>query len=131
MSCSSAPKCDRLCPNPPLLAGRRREARGQAIQRAPSAPATLVRCKRTSLIIRNRYIPGEIAAMPARFRIGIDLGGTKIEGAALGASGLVHSRRRVATPAHDYRATVNSVVAVIRTVEQEIGEAASVGIGIP
>jgi fructokinase len=69
--------------------------------------------------------------MPARFRIGIDLGGTKIEGAALDASGAVHVRRRVATPVQDYQATVNAVVALIRTVEQEIGDTAPVGIGIP
>ena len=37
--------------------------------------------------------------MSARFRIGIDLGGTKIEGAAIDACGSVRCRHRVATPA--------------------------------
>jgi fructokinase len=69
--------------------------------------------------------------MSARFRIGIDLGGTKIEGAAVDASGSVRVRRRVPTPARDYRTTIDAIIRVIRSIEQEIGAAASVGIGIP
>jgi fructokinase len=69
--------------------------------------------------------------MTARFRIGIDLGGTKIEGAAVDTSGSVRLRRRVVTPAQDYRATIDAIIALIRTVEQKIGVAAPVGIGIP
>jgi fructokinase len=69
--------------------------------------------------------------MSARFRIGIDLGGTKIEGAAVDASGLVHVRRRVPTPAQDYSATIGAIVALVSGIEQEIGTTASVGIGIP
>jgi len=69
--------------------------------------------------------------MPVRFRIGIDLGGTKIEGAAVDTCGSVCFRRRVVTPAQDYRATIDAIIALIRTVEQEIGVAAPVGIGIP
>jgi len=69
--------------------------------------------------------------MPARFRIGIDLGGTKIEGAAIDASGSVRFRHRVATPAQDYRGTVDAIIALVRTIEQEIGVAAAVGVGIP
>jgi fructokinase len=69
--------------------------------------------------------------MSARFRIGIDLGGTKIEGAAVDAYGSVCFRRRVVTPAQDYRATIEAIIALIRTIEQEIGTTAPVGIGIP
>ncbi|MBV8936522.1 MAG: ROK family protein [Alphaproteobacteria bacterium] len=69
--------------------------------------------------------------MPAAFRIGIDLGGTKIEGAAIDASGSIRFRHRVGTPARDYRATIDAITALIRTIEQEIGVAATVGIGIP
>jgi fructokinase len=69
--------------------------------------------------------------MSARFRIGIDLGGTKIEGAAIDVCGFVRFRRRVATPAHDYRGTIDAIIALIRTIEQEIGTTAPVGIGIP
>jgi len=69
--------------------------------------------------------------MPVRFRIGIDLGGTKIEGAALDASGTVRVRRRVATPAQDYHGTIDAIIALIRTIEQEIDTTAPVGIGIP
>jgi fructokinase len=69
--------------------------------------------------------------MSGRFRIGIDLGGTKIEGAAVDSSGSVRVRRRAATPAHDYRATIEVIVALVGGIEQEIGATASVGIGIP
>ena len=69
--------------------------------------------------------------MSARFRIGIDLGGTKIEGAAIDACGSVRFRHRMVTPAQDYRGTIDAIIALIRTIEQEIGTPAPVGIGIP
>ena len=69
--------------------------------------------------------------MSARFRIGIDLGGTKIEGAAIDACGSVCIRHRVVTPAQDYRGTIDAIIALISTIEQEIGTRAPVGIGIP
>src|SRR5438270_6923935 len=69
--------------------------------------------------------------MSARFRIGIDLGGSKIEGAAIDASGSVRFRHRVVTPAQDYRGTIEAITALVRTIEQEIGVTATVGIGIP
>src|SRR5215472_5830572 len=69
--------------------------------------------------------------MGRRFRIGIDLGGTKIEGAAIDRFGAVQFRHRVATPAGDYRATVESINGLVGTIERAIGETPSVGIGIP
>src|SRR5437763_6130261 len=69
--------------------------------------------------------------MSARFRIGIDLGGTKIEGAAIDACGSVRFRHRVATPAQDYRGTIDAIVALIGKIEQQIGTTAPVGMGIP
>lgn len=69
--------------------------------------------------------------MSARFRIGIDLGGTKIEGAAVDASGSVWVRRRLATPAQDYDATIGAIISLVAGIEQEIGATAPVGIGIP
>jgi fructokinase len=69
--------------------------------------------------------------MSGPFRIGIDLGGTKIEGAAVDVSGSIRVRRRVATPVQNYRATIDAIIALVRGIEQEIGVTASVGIGIP
>jgi fructokinase len=69
--------------------------------------------------------------MTARFRIGIDLGGTKTEGVAIDATGAVRARCRMATPQQDYRATVATVVAIVAAIEREIGRKASVGIGMP
>lgn len=64
-------------------------------------------------------------------RIGIDLGGTKIEGVALDATGVVAARRRVPTPQGDYDGTVRALVDLVRLLEQETGGKASVGMGMP
>jgi len=64
-------------------------------------------------------------------RIGIDLGGTKIEIIALGDGGEVLARRRVATPQGDYPATLAAVVGLVTAVENELGQRGSVGVGMP
>ena len=64
-------------------------------------------------------------------RIGIDLGGTKIEAAVLGDDGSVRARRRVATPRDDYPATLRSMAALVEDLEAEMGSAAVVGVGMP
>jgi len=64
-------------------------------------------------------------------RIGIDLGGTKIELAWLDAAGRVVLRRRVPTPVGDYAATVAAVAALVRDAERERGATASVGVAMP
>jgi len=64
-------------------------------------------------------------------RIGVDLGGTKIELAAFGASGEPRHRERIATPAGDYDATVEAVARLVERAEQALGERASVGVATP
>ncbi|MBF0588962.1 MAG: ROK family protein [Magnetococcales bacterium] len=65
-------------------------------------------------------------------RIGIDLGGTKIEAAALNPSGALIHRQRVATPQGDYRATVQAISTLIETLERiNDTPGLSVGIGTP
>jgi fructokinase len=64
-------------------------------------------------------------------RIGIDLGGTKIEGIALGAGGRELARRRVATPRHDYDATLAAIASLVVALERETGESGRVGVGMP
>ena len=65
-------------------------------------------------------------------RIGIDLGGTKIEGIILRGETEVLLRRRIATPALQYRATIEAVGALVRELEREAGAAGlPVGIGHP
>jgi len=63
--------------------------------------------------------------------IGIDLGGTKIEAIALSPQGALLARRRIATPQGDYDATVHAVASLVATIEIELGERGSVGIGTP
>jgi fructokinase len=69
--------------------------------------------------------------MTAGFRIGVDLGGTKIEAAAIDGDGVVRIRRRLATPTGDYDATIASVAGLVRAIEAELGAGLMVGIGIP
>jgi fructokinase len=64
-------------------------------------------------------------------RIGIDLGGTKIEAAVLGDDGAVRARRRVPTPRDDYPATLRSIAALVEDLEREVGSSAVVGVGMP
>jgi fructokinase len=66
----------------------------------------------------------------ARHRIGIDLGGTKIEIAALAPDGSERHRHRVPTP-HGYAETLDAIAQLVREAEAEIGDTATVGIGIP
>lgn len=63
-------------------------------------------------------------------RIGIDLGGTKIEGIALDDEGREIFRRRVPTP-RDYQATLEAVTTLVQQIEHETGLTGSVGMGIP
>ena len=64
-------------------------------------------------------------------RIGIDLGGSKIEAVALAADGAERVRRRRATPVGDYAATVGAIAGLVGAIEDELGESGSVGIGTP
>lgn len=66
-------------------------------------------------------------------RIGIDLGGTKIEGLAIADDGAEVARRRVAAPRADYRATIEAVAALVEELAAVavIDGAIPVGIGMP
>ena len=64
-------------------------------------------------------------------RIGIDLGGTKIEGIALDDGGDQLFRTRLATPRGDYTATLGAIVQLVRMIEVETRKRGTVGVGIP
>ena len=64
-------------------------------------------------------------------RIGLDLGGTKIEGVLLDRDGGEQARRRVATPKGDYDGTVDAVCTLVAWLEAHSADGVSVGIGIP
>lgn len=74
-------------------------------------------------------------SVPA-FRLGIDLGGTKIEGLVLDADNqVVAGPIRVATPANDYDGTVTAIAGIVAQLEQDLSitehAATQVGIGMP
>ena len=64
-------------------------------------------------------------------RIGIDLGGSKIEIAVLDAAGGEVLRRRVATPAGDYAATLDAIAGLVESAERERGARCTVGVAMP
>jgi fructokinase len=68
-------------------------------------------------------------------RIGVDLGGTKIEALALADDDRVLLRRRIPTPRNDYEGTIAAVAELVRSLERELGltqgNRASVGVGHP
>lgn len=64
-------------------------------------------------------------------RIGIDVGGTKIEAVALDDGGAIRLRRRVDTPRGDYQRTIEAIAALARAFLAELPESSTIGIGIP
>jgi fructokinase len=66
-----------------------------------------------------------------KLRIGIDLGGTKIEALAIDDQGVELARHRVDTPRDDYDATIMAMVELVNRLEKEIGSSGTVGAGIP
>lgn len=68
--------------------------------------------------------------MRTNLKLGVDLGGTKIEIIALD-NGIQRLRRRVLTPQGDYQQTVARIVSLVEDCERELGQRGSVGVGIP
>lgn len=65
-------------------------------------------------------------------RVGVDLGGTKIEAVALGPGNAVLARERASTPRHDYAGIVATIADLVDRVEAAAdGQAPGIGIGIP
>ncbi|GAC1415206.1 MAG: fructokinase [Acidobacteriaceae bacterium] len=76
--------------------------------------------------------------MAQTIRIGIDLGGTKIEGLALDSTGAELCRLRIPTPRNDYPGTVGAIVSIVHQLEEKVAQlgvgasaAATVGVGMP
>lgn len=64
-------------------------------------------------------------------RIGIDLGGTKIEAAAFADDGRELARLRTPTPRDDYQATLRAIATLVTEIESQSGSTGSVGVGTP
>lgn len=70
----------------------------------------------------------------APIRIGVDVGGTKIEAVALDARGVVHARERIATPRGDYEGSIEAIAALVDRVESACGAKrgrGAIGVGTP
>jgi fructokinase len=66
----------------------------------------------------------------SKMRIGIDLGGTKIEGLAIDEAGAELVRHRIDTP-REYKGTIAAIVGLVERIERETGMTGTVGAGIP
>ncbi len=64
-------------------------------------------------------------------RMGIDLGGTKIEAVVLDGEGRERFRQRVPTPRGDYQGILRAIADLVRRAEAAAGEGCTVGIGTP
>ncbi|PJK30060.1 ROK family protein [Minwuia thermotolerans] len=64
-------------------------------------------------------------------RIGIDLGGTKIEALAIDDRGREMYRQRVPAPRDDYHATIDAILGLVAELEERTGRRGRVGVGTP
>lgn len=64
-------------------------------------------------------------------RIGLDLGGTKIEAVALDGQGRILARQRKPTPRGDYDGTIATIVGLVGSLEADVGARGTVGLGMP
>jgi len=79
--------------------------------------------------LTGRWTDGTVGGVA--MRIGIDLGGTKIEAIAIDPAGRELGRRRVPSPARDYDAIVEAIAGLVSGLEGELGAHGTVGVGIP
>ena len=63
--------------------------------------------------------------------IGIDWGGTKIEGVAMEPDGREVLRLRRDTPRHDYAGCLTTIRGLVEELERDTGQTGSIGIGMP
>src|SRR5262245_52090127 len=71
------------------------------------------------------------ATLSSTLRLGIDLGGTKIAGVALGSDGRARAEHRRPAPRDDYAATLGAIAEMVAALEQAAGGTGSIGIGMP
>ena len=64
-------------------------------------------------------------------RIGVDLGGTKIEALAIDRNGNDLARQRVPTPSGNYDATILAITDLVADIERQLQRTARIGVGIP
>jgi fructokinase len=79
------------------------------------------------LVRRGRLVTGSCGQL----RIGIDLGGSKIEGIILGNEATALACYRVATPRNDYEATIAAIVDLAKRLSQGIPATTKIGVAIP
>lgn len=72
-----------------------------------------------------------ISPAKPRYRIGIDLGGTKVEGVVLDRDDAELLRNRIPAPRSDYAATIDAIAGLVASLETTLGAGGTVGIGMP
>jgi fructokinase len=109
---------------PPSTAAFHIAARGRAGRAVPAADKLHPCCLKSAADKRGREIMSDM-------RIGIDLGGTKVEAIAIDHAGRELGRHRIATPKQDYAGTIAAMVSLVRRLEEQTGLRGSVGVALP
>ena len=73
----------------------------------------------------------QLHAGQERLRIGVDLGGTKMEFIVLGSDGRELQKHRIATPRGDYGGTIRAIKEGVEQIERGLRQRGTVGVGIP
>ena len=73
----------------------------------------------------------QLHAGQERLRIGVDLGGTKMEFIVLGSDGRELHKHRIATPRGDYGGTIRAIKEGVEQIERGLRQRGTVGVGIP
>jgi fructokinase len=81
-------------------------------------------------MLASSMVNPDMVQSVSKHRIGVDLGGTKIEIIVLDPDGAARLRHRVPTPA-GYAAALTAIAELVRDSESQLGVSATVGIGIP
>src|SRR5690348_6605299 len=89
------------------------------------------RCDARGILRKARLDGPPVSAKSGGLRIGIDLGGTKIEAIALDPAGAVRLRHRVPTPVGDYEGILDAVAGLVAGTERELGTQGTVGVATP
>jgi fructokinase len=115
--------------------GSRHRVRAKYEGRRCSVPSVSFAVKARVPLLVSRFCFFSVSACVlwciAPMRIGIDLGGTKIEGAVLDDHRNTLVRRRIATPRGDYEATIAALKELVGDLEQAAGTRCTVGVGMP
>src|SRR5690606_37864160 len=104
-------------------------------RRSAGAGASAARRRSVRKVVMRPKVAVSVSPKPPPLRVGIDLGGTKIEGVVMDEAGTERPRLRVATPRDDYAATVEAITSLVdgllTEAEAAAGAQCTIGVATP